>query len=38
VVGADLVIGRGGKVILADLVEGQSTTSMVRRAVAPRAS
>ncbi len=38
VVGADLVLSRGGKVVLADLVEGQSTTSMVRRAAAPRAS
>jgi D-beta-D-heptose 7-phosphate kinase / D-beta-D-heptose 1-phosphate adenosyltransferase len=36
VVGADFVLGRGGKVMLAELVEGQSTTSMVRRATAPR--
>jgi D-beta-D-heptose 7-phosphate kinase / D-beta-D-heptose 1-phosphate adenosyltransferase len=36
VVGGEFVIGRGGKVLLADLVEGQSTTSMVRRAAAPR--
>jgi D-beta-D-heptose 7-phosphate kinase/D-beta-D-heptose 1-phosphate adenosyltransferase len=35
VVGGDFVTSRGGKVLLADLVEGQSTTSMVRRAVAP---
>jgi D-beta-D-heptose 7-phosphate kinase/D-beta-D-heptose 1-phosphate adenosyltransferase len=35
VVGADFVTGRGGTVLLADLVEGQSTTNMVRRA-APR--
>jgi D-beta-D-heptose 7-phosphate kinase/D-beta-D-heptose 1-phosphate adenosyltransferase len=36
VVGADFVLSRGGKVVLAELVEGQSTTSMVRRANAPR--
>jgi D-beta-D-heptose 7-phosphate kinase/D-beta-D-heptose 1-phosphate adenosyltransferase len=35
VVGGDFVTGRGGKVLLADLVEGQSTTSMVRRALVP---
>jgi D-beta-D-heptose 7-phosphate kinase/D-beta-D-heptose 1-phosphate adenosyltransferase len=35
VVGGDFVTSRGGKVLLADLVEGQSTTSMVRRAVVP---
>jgi D-beta-D-heptose 7-phosphate kinase/D-beta-D-heptose 1-phosphate adenosyltransferase len=33
VVGGDFVTRRGGKVLLADLVEGQSTTSMVQRAV-----
>jgi len=33
VVGGDFVTSRGGKVLLADLVEGQSTTSMVQRAV-----
>ncbi|MGO9932824.1 MAG: D-glycero-beta-D-manno-heptose-7-phosphate kinase [Steroidobacteraceae bacterium] len=38
VVGADFVTSRGGSVLLAELVEGQSTTSMVRRAVAPRVS
>jgi len=36
VVGGDFVTSRGGSVVLAELVEGQSTTSMVRRAVAPR--
>ena len=36
VVGGEFVIGRGGKVLLADLVQGESTTSMVRRAAAPR--
>jgi D-beta-D-heptose 7-phosphate kinase / D-beta-D-heptose 1-phosphate adenosyltransferase len=36
VVGGDFVRNRGGRVVLADLVEGQSTTSMVRRAVAPQ--
>jgi D-beta-D-heptose 7-phosphate kinase/D-beta-D-heptose 1-phosphate adenosyltransferase len=34
VVGADAVLGRGGKVILADIVRDESTTNMVRRAVA----
>ena len=38
VVGADFVRSRGGTVMLAELVEGQSTTRMVRRAVAPRIS
>jgi D-beta-D-heptose 7-phosphate kinase/D-beta-D-heptose 1-phosphate adenosyltransferase len=38
VVGADFVTSHGGRVLLAELVEGQSTTSMVRRALAPRAS
>jgi D-beta-D-heptose 7-phosphate kinase/D-beta-D-heptose 1-phosphate adenosyltransferase len=38
VVGGDFVKSRGGSVVLADLVEGQSTTSIVRRAVAPRVS
>ena len=37
VVGADFIIGRGGEVILADLVDGQSTTSMVKRAAIKRA-
>jgi D-beta-D-heptose 7-phosphate kinase/D-beta-D-heptose 1-phosphate adenosyltransferase len=32
VVGGDFVRGRGGKVVLADIVEGHSTTGMVRRA------
>jgi len=31
VVGADLVIGRGGKVILAELLSGHSTTETVQR-------
>jgi len=31
VVGADLVQGWGGKVVLADLVDGQSTTNTIRR-------
>ena len=38
VVGADIVIARGGTVVLADLVEGQSTTGMVRRASTPQQS
>jgi D-beta-D-heptose 7-phosphate kinase/D-beta-D-heptose 1-phosphate adenosyltransferase len=38
VVGGDFVTSRGGTVLLADLVEGHSTTDMVRRAVAPRQS
>jgi D-beta-D-heptose 7-phosphate kinase / D-beta-D-heptose 1-phosphate adenosyltransferase len=38
VVGGDFVRSRGGTVMLADLVEGQSTSSMVRRAVASRIS
>jgi len=32
VVGADLVISRGGKVVLADLLSGHSTTETVKRA------
>jgi len=35
VVGADLVTKRGGRVLLADLVKGHSTSNMVRRAAAP---
>jgi D-beta-D-heptose 7-phosphate kinase/D-beta-D-heptose 1-phosphate adenosyltransferase len=31
VVGADLVLARGGKVVLADLVPSQSTTETIRR-------
>jgi D-beta-D-heptose 7-phosphate kinase/D-beta-D-heptose 1-phosphate adenosyltransferase len=31
VIGADLVIGRGGKVVLAELLSGHSTTDTVRR-------
>jgi D-beta-D-heptose 7-phosphate kinase/D-beta-D-heptose 1-phosphate adenosyltransferase len=31
VVGADLVIGRGGKVVLAELLTGHSTTDTVKR-------
>jgi D-beta-D-heptose 7-phosphate kinase/D-beta-D-heptose 1-phosphate adenosyltransferase len=38
VVGADFVTSRGGRVFLAELVEGHSTTGMVRRAAAPRVS
>jgi D-beta-D-heptose 7-phosphate kinase / D-beta-D-heptose 1-phosphate adenosyltransferase len=38
VVGADFVRSRGGSVFLAELIEGHSTTGMVRRAVAPRIS
>jgi D-beta-D-heptose 7-phosphate kinase / D-beta-D-heptose 1-phosphate adenosyltransferase len=38
VVGGEFVTNRGGSVVLAELVEGQSTTSMVRRAIAPRTS
>jgi D-beta-D-heptose 7-phosphate kinase / D-beta-D-heptose 1-phosphate adenosyltransferase len=38
VVGGDFVRSRGGSVMLAELIEGQSTTSMVRRAVTPRIS
>jgi D-beta-D-heptose 7-phosphate kinase / D-beta-D-heptose 1-phosphate adenosyltransferase len=38
VVGGDFVRSRGGRVILAELVEGQSTSSMVRRAVTRRIS
>jgi D-beta-D-heptose 7-phosphate kinase/D-beta-D-heptose 1-phosphate adenosyltransferase len=36
VVGGDFVTRRGGKIVLADLVEGQSTTKMVQRAGTPR--
>ncbi len=35
VVGADVVQGWGGKVVLANLVEGQSTTSMIARSKLP---
>jgi D-beta-D-heptose 7-phosphate kinase/D-beta-D-heptose 1-phosphate adenosyltransferase len=38
VVGADFVTSRGGRVFLAELVEGHSTTGMVRRVAAPRVS
>jgi D-beta-D-heptose 7-phosphate kinase / D-beta-D-heptose 1-phosphate adenosyltransferase len=38
VVGADFVRSRGGSVVLAELIEGHSTSGMVRRAVAPRIS
>jgi D-beta-D-heptose 7-phosphate kinase/D-beta-D-heptose 1-phosphate adenosyltransferase len=38
VVGADFVTSRGGSVVLAELIEGHSTTGMVRRAVAPQIS
>jgi D-beta-D-heptose 7-phosphate kinase/D-beta-D-heptose 1-phosphate adenosyltransferase len=31
VVGADLVLARGGRVVLADLLEGHSTTETVKR-------
>jgi D-beta-D-heptose 7-phosphate kinase / D-beta-D-heptose 1-phosphate adenosyltransferase len=31
VVGADLVLARGGKVVLADLVPSQSTTNTIQR-------
>jgi len=31
VVGADLVIGRGGKVVLAELLSGHSTSGTVKR-------
>jgi D-beta-D-heptose 7-phosphate kinase / D-beta-D-heptose 1-phosphate adenosyltransferase len=34
IVGADLVIKRGGKVVLADLVQGHSTTNTVQRVAA----
>jgi D-beta-D-heptose 7-phosphate kinase/D-beta-D-heptose 1-phosphate adenosyltransferase len=34
VVGADLVLQRGGKVLLADLVPAQSTTSTIERMTA----
>ena len=36
VVGADIVRRRGGRVVLADLREGQSTTAIVRAAEATR--
>jgi D-beta-D-heptose 7-phosphate kinase/D-beta-D-heptose 1-phosphate adenosyltransferase len=35
VVGADIVMKRGGKVVLADLVSGHSTTSTVKRVQTP---
>lgn len=35
VVGADLVQGWGGKVVLANLIEGQSTTSIIARSKIP---
>jgi D-beta-D-heptose 7-phosphate kinase/D-beta-D-heptose 1-phosphate adenosyltransferase len=35
VVGADFVIAQGGKLVLADLVEGRSTTALIRRANSP---
>ena len=35
VVGADFVISRGGRVLLADLVEGHTTSGMVKKALAP---
>ncbi len=38
VVGADLVIGRGGKVVLADLVPSQSTTNTIKRVAAAQRS
>jgi D-beta-D-heptose 7-phosphate kinase/D-beta-D-heptose 1-phosphate adenosyltransferase len=34
VVGADLVLARGGKVLLADLLSGHSTSTTVRRVAA----
>jgi D-beta-D-heptose 7-phosphate kinase/D-beta-D-heptose 1-phosphate adenosyltransferase len=34
IVGADVVIKRGGKVVLADIVPGHSTTDTVSRVVA----
>ena len=34
IVGADLVIKRGGKVVLAELIQGHSTTNTVQRASA----
>lgn len=37
VVGADLVLGYGGEVFLADLLPGHSTTALVERALAPEA-
>jgi bifunctional ADP-heptose synthase (sugar kinase/adenylyltransferase) len=33
-VGADLVLDRGGRVVLADLVHGHSTTATVERVAA----
>jgi D-beta-D-heptose 7-phosphate kinase / D-beta-D-heptose 1-phosphate adenosyltransferase len=36
VVGADLVERRGGRVVLIDLVDGRSTTGLIRRAVGMR--
>jgi len=38
VVGADLVIGRGGKVVLADLVPSHSTTNTIKRVAAAQRS
>jgi D-beta-D-heptose 7-phosphate kinase/D-beta-D-heptose 1-phosphate adenosyltransferase len=38
VVGADIVIRRGGRVLLADLVSGQSTTNTLARVAAVQAS
>jgi D-beta-D-heptose 7-phosphate kinase / D-beta-D-heptose 1-phosphate adenosyltransferase len=38
VVGADVVIGRGGKVVFAELVDGQSTTAAVKRVAAADSS
>jgi D-beta-D-heptose 7-phosphate kinase/D-beta-D-heptose 1-phosphate adenosyltransferase len=38
VVGADLVLKRGGKVVLADLIPGHSTTDTVKRVATSRAS
>ena len=35
VVGADLVTAHGGQVILADLIPGQSTTTLIARAASP---
>jgi D-beta-D-heptose 7-phosphate kinase/D-beta-D-heptose 1-phosphate adenosyltransferase len=38
VVGADLVLARGGKVVLADLLAGHSTTETVKRVATPSQS
>jgi D-beta-D-heptose 7-phosphate kinase/D-beta-D-heptose 1-phosphate adenosyltransferase len=32
VVGADFVIAQGGKLVLAEIVEGRSTTALIKRA------